>query len=406
MSASQQPTFVERQLFGQFCTALERASTYSTAVRKLNQMFPTEFSAGVKRERSANRPCSIYPMVRLLIPDADRERNTYGVKIKNLTDIFINKLMQLTQESGAAMRIRHYKNPNYGGASSRYGSGGSSAAGDFALVLEQELAKRRAGVGGTITIGEVNAQLNLLAQAVGMPARLSVMQTLYDAMSANELKWIVRIILKNMTIGLKKNAVLRDYHEDAPDYYDACNNLKKVLDELTDPKQRMTQRIELYQTFTPMLAKRDRDLNVATIFAKTHDFIVEPKYDGERIVCHWDSTAHGGAGEVKLFTRNANDYTEMYGAALLPWLRRSCKCDKAVLDGEMMSWDNVLHRFGNFGHNKTVMREQAAWERSGRWTRTASADGRVSYANASTGQVSFIYRFIYANHAHNLTRSP
>ena len=35
------------------------------------------------------------------------------------------------------------------------------------------------------------------------------------------------------------------------------------------------------------------------------------------------------------------------------------------------------------------MREQMEWERTGRWTRTTSTDGRVFYANASTGEHFF-----------------
>ena len=184
----------------------------------------------------------------------------------------------------------------------------------------------------------------------------------------------VRIILKNMMIGLKKAVVLKWYHPDAADYYDACNKLEQVLDELTDSKKRRVQEMKLFQIFTPMLAKKDKELKVQKIFPNKQEraaaggggrskplgnpFVVQPKYDGERIILHWDATACGGHGELALYTRNANIYTEKYGNALKPWLREHVKADKVILDGEMLTWDSTLHRFGQFGNNNGVMLEQ------------------------------------------------
>lgn len=47
---------------------------------------------------------------------------------------------------------------------------------------------------------------------------------------------------------------------------------------------------------------------------KPLEYILEPKYDGERLLCHVDKS--GGQRRLKLFTRRSNDYTEIYGEQL------------------------------------------------------------------------------------------
>lgn len=42
------------------------------------------------------------------------------------------------------------------------------------------------------------------------------------------MKWIIRIILKNVRLGMGDNKILKTFHQDAPDLYDVCSNLSKV----------------------------------------------------------------------------------------------------------------------------------------------------------------------------------
>ena len=403
MAAPAVPTFVENLKFIDFCESLEQVSLLSKSVDKLAQIFPDWLQEQIAKER-----CSMFPLVRLLIPDADRTRHKYNVGVKNLQVMIVEKIMQLRRDSTDGQRVFNFTNPNVAGSlaarqrSNRGGAGTNSSAGDFAQVIENVLETRRKGVGRTLTIGTVNAKLSELAIATTGDERLAVMKYFYNNFSAKEMKWTVRIILKNMMIGLKKAVVLKWYHPDAADYYDACNKLEQVLDELTDSKKRRVQEMKLFQIFTPMLAKKDKELKVQKIFPNKREraaaggggrskplgnpFVVQPKYDGERIILHWDATACGGHGELALYTRNANIYTEKYGNALKPWLRKHVKADKVILDGEMLSWDSTLHRFGQFGNNNGVMLEQQLWQAHARWSRAVASDGSVLYQRGHTGE--------------------
>jgi len=233
---SPQRSLLESLPFYRFCQGLELAAVHSRAIDKLAQVFPDKLQESVETELAAGRPCSWYPLMRLLIPDADRTRHKYNIGLKNLQVMIVEKILLLPREAPAAQKVYNFTNPNVAGSlaarqRSNRGSGSTtSGAGDFAQVIENVLEPRRKGLGRTLTIGDVNAKLDALATATTGDERFVVMTDLYNNFSANEMKWTLRIILKNMMIGLKKAVVLKWYHPDAADYYDACNKLEQVLD--------------------------------------------------------------------------------------------------------------------------------------------------------------------------------
>lgn len=47
-------------------------------------------------------------------------------------------------------------------------------------------------------------------------------------MSAQEQKWLIRIVLKDMKLGLGTSRVLQAYHPDARELYDFTNSLQQV----------------------------------------------------------------------------------------------------------------------------------------------------------------------------------
>jgi len=76
--------------------------------------------------------------------------------------------------------------------------------------------------------------------------------------------------------------------------------------------------------------------------------LVETKFDGERIQCHMQDKS------VMFFSRNSNDYTNLYGGKLGSWIKSNVSGRAVVLDGEVIVWDNELERAAPFGSNKTV----------------------------------------------------
>eukprot|EP01069_Polyplicarium_translucidae_P007830 Polyplicarium_translucidae@DN3156_c0_g1_i1.p1 len=106
----------------------------------------------------------------------------------------------------------------------------------------------------------------------------------------------------------------------------------------------------MFKALRPMLAHRLLAHELADIFAGDGEFVVEPKYDGERTLCHVDVEA----GRAEFFTRRGNCYTEVYGPTIASCILGNVRGRKAVLDGEMMSWDASSDGFISFGHNRTV----------------------------------------------------
>jgi ATP-dependent DNA ligase len=55
------------------------------------------------------------------------------------------------------------------------------------------------------------------------------------------------------------------------------------------------------------------------------------KLDGERMLCHKLAN-----GEVKWFTRRANEYSHLYGPVLNDLIRANVTVEACILDGEMV----------------------------------------------------------------------
>lgn len=328
--------------FVKLCEKFERVCQESNKMRCLKILFTQSLHDHLKG-------FSIFPIMRLILPQLDRERSAYGIKIATMSKLYI-KVLGLSASNPSAQRLRNWKDPRK--YNNRYGGKSSQSSGDFPALLEEEL-QRRANQGGTATIGWVNSMLDKLALINGQEALERWLLEIFSQCSANEQKWIVRIVLKDMKIRLKHERVLNFYHPDALEYYHSCTNLREVVDTLRDPNERRAQEFRLGRPFIPMLAKRLPSFTLEKCMGR-NSFLVEPKMDGERILCH-----KIGA-QLKLFTRNANDYTDLYGPVLAPLIMQNVNATNCILDGEMMAWDNHTKQFVKFGHNKTVAHEQIA----------------------------------------------
>lgn len=50
--------------------------------------------------------------------------------------------------------------------------------------------------------------------------------------SALEQKWLIRMIMKDMKMGMSEKSVLNAFHADARDLFDVSNSLFKVLTDI------------------------------------------------------------------------------------------------------------------------------------------------------------------------------
>ena len=78
-------------------------------------------------------------------------------------------------------------------------------------------------------------------------------------------------------------------------------------------------------------------------------FVIEPKYDGERLQIHKD-----GDLPLKLFSRNQKDYSDLYGHSLKSDVLDGCHARRCVLDGEVLAWNAECKCWARCGDVKTA----------------------------------------------------
>ncbi|KAF2462080.1 hypothetical protein BDY21DRAFT_383129 [Lineolata rhizophorae] len=315
----------------------------------------------------------IYPAFRLIVPEKDRDRPMYGLKEKTIGKLLV-RVLRIDKDSADGRALANWKLPGrLGTAGGRYVPGGS--AGDFGARCFEVVGKRAMRTEpGDLTIGEVNAMLDRLAAAAKEEEQLPVFEEFYRRMNAEEIMWLVRMILRQMKIGASERTLFQLWHPDAESLFSVSSSLRRVCWELYDPAVRLDgedRGIKLMQCFQPQLAAFQmhsldkmvgRMLRTAT--EEDDEFWIEEKLDGERMQLHMveEDSAPGGF-RLGFWSRKAKDYTYLYGSsfedessALARHIRPafSAGVRNLILDGEMITWDVDQGCVAPFGTLKTA----------------------------------------------------
>lgn len=303
----------------------------------------------------------LYPVLRLILPQKDRERAVYGLKEKNLAKTYI-KLIPLGMRDPDAIRLLNWKKPTER----------EKTSGDFPTVLYEVVSKRSSVIEGSLSIDELNDILDELAKNMGkQDIQSGILRRIYNRSTAQEQRWIVRIILKDMIISVKETTIFSVFHPDAQDLYNTCSDLKKIAWELWDPSFRLNaedKAVQLFHAFAPMLCKRPTKKIEETVREMSgSEFFIEEKLDGERM------QLHKRGNEYLYFSRKGKDYTYLYGkhvgtGSLTPFIDKAFdpRVDDIILDGEMLVWDPVSERNLPFGTLKTAALDKSKKEHNPR----------------------------------------
>jgi DNA ligase-4 len=84
----------------------------------------------------------------------------------------------------------------------------NGAAGDFAGVVERALQHRLPAT-STLSIGELDRLLAELNSAVGQDKKKDVLRRLLSRTTARQQNWIVRIILRELKLGVSEKTLLK-----------------------------------------------------------------------------------------------------------------------------------------------------------------------------------------------------
>ena len=309
----------------------------------------------------------IYPALRLILPHTDHHRGVYGLKESNIGKLLV-KLMKIDKNSEDGYNLLHWKLPGQSTA--------SRMAGDFAGRCYEVLSKRPLRKQpGDIRIAEVNVLLDRLAAASGEKEQLPILEISYQRMNPEEMMWLIRIILKQMKVGVSEKTFLELWHPNAERLYNVSSDLRNVCWELFDSSVTLDDgrtQVALMACFQPQLA----NYQVSSSFQKLverlgksnpseddEEFWIEEKLDGERMQLHMieDDDIPGGK-RFGFWSRKAKDYTYLYGnsffdqSALTRFLKDAFApgVRNIILDGEMITWDPVTDKIMKFGSLKTA----------------------------------------------------
>ncbi|RPA92763.1 ATP-dependent DNA ligase [Choiromyces venosus 120613-1] len=297
----------------------------------------------------------IYPALRLILCEKDRDRSVYHLKEKTIGRLLV-KVMKINKDSDDGYALINWKQP-----------GASKSAGDFALRCYEIIKKRpMRTTPGNLTITQVNSMLDRLSLASKEEEQLPIMTEFYNNMNASELMWLIRIIMRQMKVGATERTFFDAWHPDAAALFNISSSLKRVCWELSDPEFRMDsddKSVSLMSCFQPQLAqfqKRSLDDAVKAMHLTPEDpvFWIEEKLDGERMQMHYEN------GNFMFWSRKAKDYTRLYGScfddgSLTRHLRGAFDdgVQSIILDGEMITWDPRLDCIVAFGTLKTAALE-------------------------------------------------
>ncbi|OMP08515.1 DNA ligase, ATP-dependent [Corchorus olitorius] len=286
------------------------------------------------------KPSDYFSAMRLILPSLDRERGTYGFKESVLAICLIDAL-GMSRDSQDALRLINWRK---GGANT------GANAGNFALVATEVLQRRQGTASGGLTVKELNDLLDRLASAENRAEKTEILSTLINKTNAQEMKWIIMIILKDLKLGISEKSIFHEFHPDAEDLFNVTCDLKLVCEKLRDRSQRhKRQDIEVGKAVRPQLAMRVRDS--AAAWKKLHgkEVVVECKFDGDRI------QIHKNGAEIHYYSRQVNflNHSE-YEHGMSNTITQNILVDRCILDGEMLVWDTTLNRFAEFGSNREI----------------------------------------------------
>ena len=85
-------------------------------------------------------------------------------------------------------------------------------------------------------------------------------------MTALEQKWLIRIILRDLKVGLGERAVFNAMHADANEYFNTCSDLLRVSIKLSDPYYRLPKQVRTsVLSFSVEASRTDKQIGRAHV---------------------------------------------------------------------------------------------------------------------------------------------
>lgn len=306
-----------------------------------------------------------FEVFRLILPHLDTERGNYQLKEAALGAVYVEAL-GWQKNSEQAKPLLDWKNPSVPGA------------GDLSAIVENTVFRTTNTPNSApeeerkrLKIGIVNAKLDEMVRAAGNRSeQANILRSLVRQATPCQCKWLTQIILKNMKHRCGEGVLFKAWHNDAQAYYDSHGmSLRAVFNDLKDKEKPATTDITPGKVVNPQLAWTTFSAEIAIqklqLFHKERlgvdpaaaaaagselSFLIETKFDGERI------QVHRVGNTVQYFSRAAidhgtkNSYNQMDDAILAATGGRLSDQElekggaaatrfDCVLDGELIVWN-------------------------------------------------------------------
>ncbi|KAH8271125.1 hypothetical protein KR018_000680 [Drosophila ironensis] len=338
----------------------ELLKSYYASFRRHRESFRRQ--SGLLDAQAETGESSFYPVLRLLLPSADTRRDTYGLQITALGRLY-TRVLQLAADSTDAVMLQHRSGNMYR---------------DYGDVVFAVLKPRCFNPPSDLRLHHIHEMLDTIANEDTTAKEIQLVRFAAQA-SAVEQKWLIRLLLKSLGLGIGEQRIFGVLHPSAQDLYMRCSDLSHVCNllavESTDleantstgrdvkPFVNLNAVIRPFHQIRPMLCERFpgdiQELMQADVL------YLETKMDGERFQLHVDR------GRFMYLSRNGVDYTRNFGDSyergnLTPKLRGllPLSLESIILDGEMMVWDTNQKRYHEKGENTDVksLKPEGSWQ--------------------------------------------
>ncbi|EZG55314.1 DNA ligase [Gregarina niphandrodes] len=275
----------------------------------------------IQRSKEGLEFDEFYIFIRLVLPQLDDVRKSFGLKEVLLGKIY-SELLSLNDTE--MKRLRYYKDPNKALANINTPKG--IQVGNFPSVLYYTLASRLSCTESSMTMVQVNEWLDLLwGSQDDNKRRYELFQRIINECPPLHHKWIVKLVLKNLEFSIGYETILKMIHPTGAELYNSNGQLRLTLEEVwskttpaslplaggvtRNPKPMLAKAVSLEQVPNTCRSLVDGSMTAVAI---------EPKLDGERLLCRYKRASEDDDVELLLYTRSGNsDYPSMY----IPYLK-------------------------------------------------------------------------------------
>jgi DNA ligase-1 len=205
----------------------------------------------------------------------------------------------------------------------------------------------------SLSVSQVFDELVLIAKESGEASqerKIAGLSTLLTSVDKLGAQFLVRIVLGNLRLGFSDKTILDALatlvsgdKKELTRAYEVIPDIGKLAVSVVEKGYSQTVNNPMPVIGTPvmpMLAQRMK--SPAEMVKKMGKVAIEPKFDGLRVLIHFDRKAH----IVKAFTRNMNDISDMFPE--LSEMGKWIKADKIILDTEGVGLDSERLALADF----------------------------------------------------------